>query len=195
MASSNGQVVDLSRRPDVTDEADSDLIGRAVAGDRESFRVLVERCYDRIYRMAWRRCGNRTEAEDIAQDVCVKLGQAIRGFRGEASFPTWLFRLTHNVMVDRARARRNETLPGTDNVIALFDRAEVATPESRLIDAELWDAVRALPDQQRDAVLLVYAEDLSHAEAAAIMGCSEKTVSWHLHEARKRLRAGFEAVG
>jgi RNA polymerase sigma-70 factor (ECF subfamily) len=59
---------------------------------------------------------------------------------------------------------------------------------------ELWRAVRSLPDQQRDAVLLVYAQDLSHGEAAALMGCSEKTVSWRLHEARKRLRILLEAV-
>ena len=52
--------------------------------------------------------------------------------------------------------------------------------------------VRALPDQQRDAVLLVYAQDFSHGEAAALMGCSEKTVSWHLHEARKRLKNQLE---
>ena len=60
--------------------------------------------------------------------------------------------------------------------------------------AELWQAVRALPPQQRDAVLLVYAQDMSHAEAGDIMGCSEKTVSWHLHEAKKRLRTKLEAV-
>jgi RNA polymerase sigma-70 factor, ECF subfamily len=55
--------------------------------------------------------------------------------------------------------------------------------------------VRRLPPQQRDAVLLVYAEDLSHAEAATVMGCAERTVSWHLHAARKRLRARLQAVG
>ncbi len=55
--------------------------------------------------------------------------------------------------------------------------------------------MRRLPEQQRDAVLLVYGEDMSHAEAAAIMGCTEKTVSWHLHEARKRLKVRLGAVG
>ena len=53
----------------------------------------------------------------------------------------------------------------------------------------------ALPNQQRDAVLLVYGEDMTHAEAANVMGCSEKTVSWHIHEAKKRLRILLEAVG
>ena len=69
------------------------------------------------------------------------------------------------------------------------------TPEYDVIGAEIWQTVRALPAQQRDAVLLVYGEDMSHAEAAAVMGCSEKTVSWHLHEAKKRLKIQIEAVG
>ncbi len=68
------------------------------------------------------------------------------------------------------------------------------SPEYDLVGRELWVAVRALPDQQRDAVLLVYAEDMSHAEAASIMGCSEKTVSWHLHAARKRLKSVLETA-
>jgi RNA polymerase sigma-70 factor (ECF subfamily) len=174
---------------------DPDLIGRAADGDARAFAALVAACYEGIWRAAWRFSGRREEADDIAQDVCVKLAQAIRGYRAEAGFTTWLYRVTYTTAIDRLRARRRETLPGTDNVIALFDRVEACTPESAVLDGELWDAVRALPAQQRDAVLLVYAEDLSHAEAADVLGCSEKTVSWHLHEARKRLRIKLEAVG
>jgi RNA polymerase sigma-70 factor (ECF subfamily) len=62
------------------------------------------------------------------------------------------------------------------------------------MNAELWQAVHRLPQQQRDAVLLVYGEDMSHAEAARVMGCQEKTVSWHLHEAKKRLKSALQAV-
>jgi RNA polymerase sigma-70 factor, ECF subfamily len=174
---------------------DAHLADEAARGDRRAFAALLERHYEKLFHMAWRWTGNQTEAEDIAQDVCVKLGHAIRSYQGESAFGTWLHRVAYNVMIDRARARRHETLPGTDNVIALFDQAETATPETVLIGAELWSAVRALPNQQRDAVLLIYAQDLSHKEAAGVMGCSEKTVSWHLHEARKRLKGFLEAVG
>ena len=178
----------------------AELAARAASGDAGAFAALIERHYDRLHRMAWRWTGNRTEAEDIAQDVCVKLATAIRGYRGEAAVTTWLHRIAYNVMLDRARARARETLPGTDNVVALFDgpltRGEApSTPETDLIGAELWTAVRSLPPQQRDAVMLVYAEDMSHAEAAVVMGCTEKTVSWHLHAARKRLKGLLEAVG
>ena len=177
------------------------LARRAAGGDRAAFAQLLALNYDRLHRMAWRWTGSRTEAEDIAQDVCVKLAQILATWRGEAAFETWLYRVAYRVMIDRARLRRREVLPGTDNVVALFDgpvlsdEREAATPETALLGAELWRAVRALPAQQRDAVLLVYAQDLSHAEAARVMGCSEKTVSWHLHEARKRLKGLLEAVG
>jgi RNA polymerase sigma-70 factor (ECF subfamily) len=77
----------------------------------------------------------------------------------------------------------------------MVEEAGAETPETAVMGQELWAAVRSLPDRERDAVLLVYGEDLSHGEAAAVMGCSEKTVSWHLHEARKRLKTRLEATG
>ncbi len=71
--------------------SDPDLIGRARDGDRDAFGRLVERHYDFIYRVAWRWAGNRADAEDIAQDVCVRLGRAIRSYRGGGAFTTWLY--------------------------------------------------------------------------------------------------------
>lgn len=175
--------------------SDAGLAAQAAAGNRTAFAALIERHYDRLYRMAWRWCGNRAEAEDIAQDVCVKLASILGTYRADAAFTTWLQRVAYNVMIDRARRRRHETLPGNDTVIALVDAADTRTPEAVVIGAELWAAVRALPPKLRDAVLLVYAQDLSHLEAAEVMGCSEKTVSWHLHEARKRLKGILETAG
>ncbi len=79
--------------------------------------------------------------------------------------------------------------------MALVDsRGEPPGPEEGRED-DLWTAVRRLSGQQREAIMLVYGEDMSHAEAAVAMGCSEKTVSWHLHEARKRLKLLLEAAG
>ena len=155
----------------------------------------MERHYDRIYRLAWRKVGSRAEAEDIAQDVCVKLATAIASFRGEAAFSTWLYRIAFTTATDRLRDRQRIIAFAPSDMSELADSLTSDTPETALIGAELWVAVRALPDQQRDAVLLVYGEDLSHQEASRIMGCSEKTVSWHLHEARRRLKVTLEAVG
>ena len=176
-------------------QGESELIERAIGGCREAFATLVARHYDRIYRTAWRFAGRREAAEDIAQDVCVKLVMAIRGFRGEAAFTTWLYRLTYTTATDYLRAQQRLRLVAPPQVMCLADAPSFDTPETRVLGAELWQQVRALPAQQRDAVLLVYGEDLSHAEAAKVLGCTEKTISWHLYEARKRLRIELEATG
>ena len=178
-------------------DGDKELALKAAGGCRASFAALIERYYDRIYRLAWRFSGAQDLAEDIAQDVCVKLASAIRGFRGEAAFSTWLWRIVYTTATDRLRANQRFDVAEPSQIVALADvnAPPQATPEDDVIGSELWEAVRALPRQQCDAVLLVYGEDMSHAEAATIMGCQEKTVSWHLHEAKKRLRITLQAAG
>ena len=177
------------------DMSDQDLALVAANGGRDAFAKLIERHYDRIHRLAWRLTGSRSDAEDVAQEVCVKLATAIRSFRGEAAFSTWIWRIAHNSATDFLRQRQRMMPTEASELMALVD-ASGQTPEP--VDAGddgLWAAVRRLSGQQREAVTLVYGEDKSHAEAAVVMGCSEKTVSWHLHEARKRLKSILETAG
>lgn len=184
----HGQVMGLSDAPLApTGDATSALVLLAQRGDGAAFAALVEDHYDLIYRTAWRWCGNRDDAEDIAQEVCAKLGRAIAGFDGRSAFSSWLYRITLNAVRDMQRAGKRRRL----QVGAYADIVpESAAPEQEAAatSRQLWDAVRQLPEKQRDAVLLVYAEELSHAEAAQIMGIKEATVSFHVHEARKTLR-------
>ncbi len=171
----------------MSEPSDQSLIEAARAGDGRAFACLLERHYAMIYRVAYRWCGDRADAEDVAQDVCVKLGQAIRGFKGNASFATWLYRLTLNAARDlgRARARRERHVAAMALVAEPHHRPD---PERDLTGDQLWAAVQDLPAKQRDAVLLVFGEDLSHGQAAAVMGCRESTVSWHIHTAKKTLQ-------
>lgn len=177
------------------EERDETLAVRAAAGCRQSFALLLERHYDRVYRFAWRRTGSRTAGEDIAQDVALKLAGAIRTYRADAAFTTWLHRIAYTTTIDFLRSHQRTVAADPSEIIRLIDAAAEEQHETQASNVDLWAAVRSLPDQQRDAVVLVYGEDLSHAEAAAVLGCSEKTVSWHVHEARKRLRIMLEAVG
>jgi RNA polymerase sigma-70 factor (ECF subfamily) len=181
--------------PAVSEESDETLALRAAHGCRTSFAILLERHYDRIYRLAWRWTRNPAAAEDVAQEVALKLAKAIGGYRADAAFPTWLHRITYTTAVDFLRASQRTVATDPSEIVRLVDVSEAggAPPDGSV--GELWDAVLKLSDQQRDAVLLVYCEDMSHAEAAAVMGCSEKTVSWHIHEAKRRLRLMIEAVG
>lgn len=163
------------------------LVVRAQNGDAEAFGELIAEHYDLIHRTAWKWCGNRADAEDIAQDVCVKLGSAIAGFDGRSAFSSWVYRITLNAVRDLQRAGKRRGRHA-DAYAEVTPEDQPAEQEEAATSRQLWDAVRALPDKQRDAVLLVYAEELSHAAAAEIMGIREATVSWHVHEARKTLR-------
>lgn len=179
----------------MSEDSDETLAVRAAQGCRASFSLLLERHYDLVWRQAWRMLGAREKAEDVAQDVCVKLAGAIRNFRGDARFTTWLHRIVHNTALDALRATQRMQPAEPSEIIRLSDHIQTHdSPASDDADG-LWTAVRSLPPQQRDAILFVYGEDMSHAEAADVMGCSEKTVSWHIHEAKKRLKILLEAVG
>jgi RNA polymerase sigma-70 factor (ECF subfamily) len=171
-------------QPIITDET---LIARAVGGDRLAFGQLVERHYDFIFRTACKWCGKVSDAEDVAQDVCVKLAGILKSFDGRSAFTSWLYRVTLNAVRDmqRARSRRGRN---ADRYAEVAPDEYLPDQEDSAAAKELWTAVRRLPDQQRDAVLLIYAEGMSHAEAGVIMGCKEATVSWHVHEAKKTLR-------
>jgi RNA polymerase sigma-70 factor (ECF subfamily) len=179
----------------VGEERDETLAMRAAGGCPASFALLLDRHYDRVYRLAWRWSGSRTAAEDITQDVALKLARAIRAYRADAAFTTWLHRIAYTTTVDFLRANQRTVAVDPSEIVRLIDGVAETRPGADTSGVDLWTAVRSLPDQQRDAVLLVYGEDLSHAEAATVMGCSENTVSWHVHEARKRLKILLEAVG
>lgn len=172
----------MNRPLGITDE-----IARAQAGDRAAFAALVNTHYDFIHRTAWKWSGNREDAEDIAQDVCIKLASALSGFSGQSAFRSWLYRIVLNAVRDRQRqgARQVRQTEALGHVSA---QSLAPEQESATATAQIWMRVRALPDKQRDAVLLVYGEDMSHAEAAEIMGSKESTVSWYVHEAKKALK-------
>ena len=163
------------------------LVARAQNGDAQAFAELIEDHYDLIHRTAWKWCGNRDDAEDIAQDVCVKLGRAIAGFDGRSAFSSWVYRITLNAVRDMQRAGKRRGRYA-DAYAEVSPEDQPAEQEEAATSNQLWAAVRKLPEKQRDAVLLVYAEELSHAAAAEIMGIREATVSFHVHEARKTLR-------
>lgn len=166
---------------------DFELVSRARSGNRAAFADLVDRHYGFILSVAFRWCANRADAEDVAQEVCVRLARALNGWRGEGKFTTWLYRLVLSAAHDLGRKHTRELKKAEAYHLHALAESQVTVGTHDPLD-ELWDAVRELPAKQRDAVLLVYGEGISHGEAAEIMGCKESTVSWHVHEAKKRLK-------
>lgn len=171
---------------DEEDVSDGELARRAAAGDRSSFARLVARHYAFVFRIAYRMTGHRADAEDIAQDVCARLGRSIRTYRGGSAFTTWLYPVVVNAVRDQGRSAAREA--ARRQGYGIQARIESAAYEANEPAEALWEAVRDLPPKQQEVVTLVYGEALSHAEAADLLGCSETTVSWHIHEAKKRLK-------
>lgn len=168
----------------MTDE-ETALIRQAQAGDRRAFAALLEAHYDIMFRMAVRWCGNRQDAEDITQTACIKLARSLPSYRFQAAFTSWLYRLVINTAIDWRKANRTaDPLPEDD-----MTAAPEASAEKNLETRQELARVMALPDKEKTALLLVFGEGLSHAEAAFAMDCKESTVSWYIHEARKKLGA------
>jgi RNA polymerase sigma-70 factor (ECF subfamily) len=169
--------------------SDSELISLAVAGDRGAFEQLLRRHYDRIHALAWQLTGTRADADDIAQDVCCTLVEKIATFRGEAKFTTWLCGIVYNACRD-FRRRRRSWLGFTERFAVVAGLAK-ADDGRDLYDA-IWlkNAIARLKPAYRDTVVLVAGQQLTHGEAAAVLGVAEATVAWRMHEARRMLIGG-----
>jgi len=171
---------------DAAKDPDADLVAAAVAGDRAAFEALLRKHYDRIHGLAWQLTGTRADADDVAQDVCCALVEKIRSFRGEAKFSTWLCGITVNAARDVQRRHRSfRGLAGKLTVLAGL----AAPPDGRDIYDAVWieSQLARLKPAYREAAVLVIGQQLTHAEAADLLGIAEATVSWRMHEVRRLL--------
>jgi RNA polymerase sigma-70 factor (ECF subfamily) len=170
----------------VEGEADADLVAAAVAGSRSAFEALLRKHYERIHGLAWRLTGSRADADDIAQDVCCTLVEKIGGFRGDAKFTTWLTGITFNASRDFRRRRRS--LSGMIDKLTVLAGLADPTDGRDAYDA-IWlkSAIARLKPALRETVVLVAGEQLTHAEAAEILGVAENTIAWRMHEVRRIL--------
>lgn len=174
-------------------DSDSELAARACDGDRDAFRQLLERHYDTAYRVAVRFTGNVEDGEDIAQDVCLSLVNKLRSFRGKSRFSTWLYRVVVNACRDHARKQKSTRALQTNYaVFREMDAADQAHDAKRL--DWLNASIAGLEPALRETAILVLAEDLTHGAAAEVLGCAESTVSWRMHEVRKKLKALLESA-
>lgn len=176
-------------------EDDESLATWAAMGDGGAFRALLERHYDRTYRVAFGILRNEEEAEDVTQEVWTALPKKLRHWRGEARFTTWLHTVTLNAGRDALRraATRSRAVAGFAEADDLA-RGEAADTEARLHWLRV--ALEALSDDLRETAALVLGEELSFAQAAEVLGVAEGTVAWRMSEIRKKLKAmlGQEAV-
>lgn len=169
---------------------DEEMIRASQRGDRVAFASLLELIYDLIFRFALKWSGNRVDAEDITQQVCIKLASVIQQFTFKSQFTTWLYRVVMNCAHDWGRKHRRHQ---HDQYSEINDEASAGQSDACIESPTELDRVLKLVDNMgkdfKDTLLLVHAEGLSHREAAEVLDVKESTVSWRLHDVKKRLSA------
>jgi len=180
---------------------DEQLVTRATAGDLDSFNQLVARWERPIYALAYRNLGREEDARDVVQEAFLRAFRGLKGFKGEAKFSSWLYRITLNLCRDWIRRERRAPIiqvpEGTDP-IDLAD-AQAAPTESveelvarRELSAAVAKAMAELPEEQRTAILLKEFHGLTFQEIADTLHCPLSTVKTRLYQGLSVLRRRLE---
>ena len=168
---------------------EEEVVSRAIKGDEAAFAQLYEEHFEKIYRYVYFRLGNRTEAEDLTQEVFVKAFEAIGSYKWRnLPFSSWLFRIAHNQVVDYCRKDRRWEREYWDDNIAIDAPSPEAIAEHEFEVEELNERIRKLSPAQREVILLRFAAELSLAEVAKMLGKSIGTVKALQYNAIMALR-------
>jgi RNA polymerase sigma-70 factor, ECF subfamily len=168
-------------------QPDPEVLRRAQRGEEEAFALIVHAYQARVLGFVLRLVGERGRAEELTQDVFLRVFLGLRGFAGRSLFTTWLFQVAQNIVRDELRADQCrprtsltlEQLPHLVSVDAPLEQAETM--------AALWRAVESLPEELRSALLLRDIAGLSYAEIAETLALPLSTVKWRIHDARSQI--------
>jgi RNA polymerase sigma-70 factor, ECF subfamily len=179
---------------------DTDLISRAAAGDHSAFQALVERHRSMVYRVAYQFAGNHYDAEDIAQEVFIKVYRSLDRFRQDAQLTSWMYRIVMNACIDHRRRHAPAAVApfGEEAEHKMLNTAEESPgPEDTTYAGELGEVlekeIARLPPGQRVVFVMRHHQGLKLGEIATALGLAEGTVKRQLHAAVHRLRHALSA--
>lgn len=180
-------------------DPDKVLVERVLDGDRSAFNQLVVKYRNRVMGLAVRMLGDRAEAEDVAQDIFVKIYRSLDGFQGAALFSTWLYRVAANSCINHRRKIRLRRSVSVD-----VDEVEMSQPdapsnphdllEEKQLKLLVEQAIRVLPEEQRIVLILRDIEGLTYEEIAETLDLELGTVRSRLHRARMALQGKLKNV-
>ena len=170
---------------------DQHYINRILNGDKDAFRVLVDRYKDMVYTLCLRTLGNREEAEEAAQDSFIKIYKGLARFKGESKFKTWVYRVTYNACLDHIKKNKRHWQTSDVNEINSEHITDLNSAFHQLADREKRIAVRncikALNADDQFILNLYYFEEMSLEEIGESLGIKANNVKVKLFRARKRL--------
>lgn len=178
------------------DAADADLIRRIGDKDRLALRTLFARYHLRLYRFLTRLTKNEAMAEELVNEVFLKVWRSAGSFKGNSAASSWIFAIAHNAAISQLRKRREDPL-SEERAALLADESD--TPEETAIKASKADAIRACMDRlstdHREVIDLVYYQERSVREVAQIVGIPENTVKTRMFHARQKLGVLLSEAG
>jgi RNA polymerase sigma-70 factor (ECF subfamily) len=182
---------------------DEELVARSRGGDQESFNQLILRWERPIYALAYRVIGREDDARDVCQEAFLRAFRALPGFKGQAKFSSWLYRITLNLCRDWIRRRRRAPVlqmpEGVDPMELAAERGEVESIENVAARRELTtvveQAMALLPEEQRTTIVLKEYHGMTFQEIADLQGCPLSTVKTRLYQGLTVLRRHLERNG
>jgi RNA polymerase sigma factor (sigma-70 family) len=171
--------------------SDTAIIELVLEGKKDSFRYLVDRHKDKAFNLAFRICGNREEAEEIAQDSFLKAYRSLNSFKRQSSFATWLYRIVYNTAISNVRIRKKGVLSLEDfpadsvDFIGSNTSEEVADMEYR--NSLLNFALQKINEKERGLISLYYYEEMSTDEISVLTGISKQNVKVKLFRAKQKM--------
>ena len=183
--------------------SDEELVSRSVGGDTESFNQLIKRWEKPIFALAYRTIGREEDARDICQETFLRAFRGLSGFKGEAKFSSWLYRIALNLCRDWIRRERRAPVVPTPDGVDLVELAGEGDDVERVDDRVVRDdlsrvvarAMRTLPEEQRTAIVLKEYHGLTFQEIADMLGCPLSTVKTRLYQGLTVLRRELETRG
>jgi len=182
---------------------DEELVARSMGGDLDSFNQLVLRWERPIYALAYRVIGREEDARDVAQETFLRAFRALSGFKGQAKFSSWLYRITLNLCRDWIRRERRAPMTQAPEGIDIIEMAAETTPAESIEDLvsrkELGRAVAKamalLPEEQRTAIVMKEYHGLTFQEIADLLDCPLSTVKTRLYQGLSVLRKQLKDAG
>jgi len=163
------------------------LVRLAKDGDSAAFENLVEHSYLLVYKISFNWCRAKEDAEDITQEVFVKLANKIFSFKEESAFQTWLYRMVINTAKDYTKKQERKCVKEMKYKEEQKIMSESYQEEISMA-GKIHQMIECLPQKLKDAALLVFTEGMTHKEAAVVLDCAEKTISWRIHQVKKELK-------
>jgi RNA polymerase sigma-70 factor (ECF subfamily) len=175
---------------------DEELVARSIGGDSDSFNELIHRWERPIYALAYRQLRREEDARDVCQETFLRAYRALPGFRGQAKFSSWLYRIALNLCRDWMRRERRTPVVPAPGDVDLMDLAAARGPSESIEDRiaqndlvrKVERAMALLPEDQRTAIVLKEYEGLTFQEIADVVGCPLSTVKTRLYQGLTVLR-------